>query len=296
MPRLDSTRYTIIFATTVCVVCAPLVAVAAVSRCRARRPTRALQGKERPRWPRASSRPDRTFPRANWRRLRHQIKARPARLQTGELVPADSRRAGLRRAQGAQRPGCKSRRAGQRRRIGRLPPTDRLPLRRSTWSTSSSSRSRALGCGDGLRVCVARARRQYRARPDLLRPEGNAGPGRGDLQPASWLALWLGRKAFDALGAEDHGHQGMGGSPSRSAAGRRTVRRDRDQQRGLAPDAVLAVGQRLRHVPGAAPRKSAGDMGAVHTFRKRGPVVLFDPVIRYNPIACRCSASAPRSR
>ena len=31
MPKLDSTRYTIIFATAVCVVCALLVSVAAVS-------------------------------------------------------------------------------------------------------------------------------------------------------------------------------------------------------------------------------------------------------------------------
>jgi len=49
MAKLEFARYTILFATAVCVVCALMVSVGRCRCSRGRRPTRALHGEERPR-------------------------------------------------------------------------------------------------------------------------------------------------------------------------------------------------------------------------------------------------------
>ena len=237
MPRLDSTRYTVLFATAVSVVCALLVATAAVGL-RERQEANALLYKQKNVLlaagllkPGEAAQRDRGAGdlRQAHPRARGRSEDRPARARR------QVRRQGLRPAQGAQRPGAVARRPAERRPGGAAAVARHgLPgARRRRQGRAAGAADRRHGhVGHGLRLPVDGPRRQHRARPDLLRAEGNPGPGRRDLQPA--VAGAVGRpqglrRQLVAAAGRDQGP----GRPARQGAApcRRPVRRHHHQQR-----------------------------------------------------------------
>ena len=129
--------------------------------------------------------------------------------------------------------------------ISRLPNYGTRLLRRRTGNASGSSRScsrsRASACGARSTASSRSSATRHDARPHLLRPEGDARPGRRGRQPAVAGAVARAQGYDENWEPQDRRHQGR-----RRAAGtgpaprRRAVRRDDHEQRRHAADAVLA--------------------------------------------------------
>ena len=200
MPRLDSTKYTVIFATVVCVVCALLVSVAAVS----------LQPRQA-----ANARfymeknvlvaaglvdPGQDVSERELAKIfETSIKARLVDLQTGELVPADKVDArGYDQRKARSDPGASRVAPANNAGIGRVPNQGIV-----YFVTKDQKVDQIVIAVEGLGMWGT----IYGFAS--LAPDGNTVRGLtyydqketpglgGEISNPKWLALWRGRKGFD---------------------------------------------------------------------------------------------------
>ena len=274
MPKLESTRYTVLFATAVSVVCALLVATAAVGLRERQEVNAQLYKQKNVLLAAGLIKPGESVSRDEVLAIfDKRIRVRGVDLQTGRLVPeGEFDAAGLRPAQGAQRSGAVARRAAERRAGGPAAvarPGLSGPGRRRQGRATGAADRRHGHVGHGLRLPVDRPRRQHRARPDLLRAEGNPRPGRRDLQPAMAGAVGRAqglRRQLVAAAGRDQG----AGRPARQGAApcRRPVRRHHHQQRHHARGALLAGRRRLRPLPEDPSQRSTPHERHGHAVRQ----------------------------
>ena len=216
MPDTQSTRYTIGFAAAICVVCALLVAASAVGL-RERQETNQLLYRQKNvllaaglRQARTDDLPDRRAPRAV--RPAHPRAPRRPRDRRSRRRRPDGRE-DLRPAQGARRPAP--------RRTRRRPTPRRSRGCRTTAPSTSSSMPRSRTdraardpgrgrrhVGHAVRLPRDRPRHDDDQRPHLLRPEGDARPGRRGGQRAVAGAVARTQGVRRELGAPDRRHQG----------------------------------------------------------------------------------------
>ena len=262
MATKDSVRYTVLFAAAVCVVCALLVAGAAV----------ALQprqdGQRAP--VHAEERAARGRPGRAGRRHAGAASCGASSTSASRCGWSTSPRASCCRPSASTPPATTSARARNDPRASRAAPANRAGIarlaelrarlfRQGPAGGGRADRARRRGpghVGHDLRLRRAGARRQHRARPGLLRPEGNARSRRRDRQPelAGAVARPQGlRRAVAAALTVIKGSAGP--AEQRPAPRRRPVRRHHHQQRDDAADAVLAVGRRLRPLAEALARR-----------------------------------------
>ena len=190
--RLDSTRYTILFATAVCVVCALLVAVVGGRPARAAGEQRARSTGRRTCCSRpASSSPDEEL-------SDRELQAIFDENIASRLIDLEDRRDRCPRARSTPRTYDQRKARNDPAQSRAAPPNaaqvSRLPNVRRRLLRHQGRQGRPLeqvvlpiegiGMWGTLYGFIARRpRRQHGARPHLLRPEGDAGPGRRDRQP-----------------------------------------------------------------------------------------------------------------
>ncbi len=214
MLKRDSTRYTILFATAVCVVCALLVSVAAVTL-QPRQAASARLYMEKNVLLAAGlleSGVDVTPAEVN-RIFDERIKVRLVDLATGELVPedkVDARGYDQRKARGD--PAASRVAPPNNAGIGRLPNLGVVYfIMKGDVVDQVVIPIEGLGLwGTIYGFLVARPRHDNGARAHLLRPEGDAGPRRRDRQPEVAGAVAGPQGVRRAVERAHHGHQRPG--------------------------------------------------------------------------------------
>jgi Na+-transporting NADH:ubiquinone oxidoreductase subunit C len=200
---VNSVRYTVLFATVVCVVCAALIATAAVLTQPAQT-ANALLYKEKnvllaagllePGAKVRTAQVEAIFAsspfRRGWWTSSHR---RTSRRSHGRRPP-------LQPACGARRPGHQPRAAGQPcRRAAAAQPGHRLPHQEGRRGGPDRDRHRRLGhVGPDLRLHGAGARRQHHPWPDLLRPDAKRRAWAARSPTPAGRPCGVGRKAYDA--------------------------------------------------------------------------------------------------
>ena len=200
MPRLDSTKYTVIFATVVCVVCALLVSVAAVSLQPRQAANARLYMEKNVLVAAGLVDPGQDVSERELAKIfETSIKARLVDLQTGELVPADKVDArGYDQRKARSDPGASRVAPANNAGIGRVPnqgivyfvmkdqKVDQIVIAvegLGMWGTIYGFASLA---PDGNTV------------RGLTYYDQKETPGLGgEISNPKWLALWRGRKGFD---------------------------------------------------------------------------------------------------
>jgi Na+-transporting NADH:ubiquinone oxidoreductase subunit C len=200
MPKLDSTRYTIIFATVVCVVCALLVSVAAVSLQPRQAANARLYMEKNVLLAAGLAEPGQTLSEPQVRKIfDERIRVRLVELATGELLPQgkiDERSYDQRKARGD--PAASRAAPPNNAGIGRLPnyglayfvmkgnevdqvviPVEGLGM----WGTIYGF----LALGPDGNTITGLTYYDQKETPGLG----------GEISNPQWLALWRGRKAFD---------------------------------------------------------------------------------------------------
>jgi Na+-transporting NADH:ubiquinone oxidoreductase subunit C len=200
MPKLDSTRYTIIFATAVCVVCALLVSVAAVSLQPRQAANARLFMEKNVLLAAGLAEAGQTLSEQQVRKIfDDRIKVRLVELATGELLPQgkiDERSYDQRKARSD--PGASRVAPPNNAGIGRLPSYGLV-----YFVTKGSEVEQVVIPVEGLGMWGTIY--GFLA----LAPDGNTITGLtyydqketpglgGEISNPQWLALWRGRKAFD---------------------------------------------------------------------------------------------------
>ena len=220
MANKDSVRYTVLFATAVCVVCALMVAVAAVVLAPTQEANARQYMQKNVLLAAGLVEPGSDLSDAELRQIFEQrIEVRLVDFAAGAAAAGrPHRRRRLRPAPRPQRPGAEPRRAAQpgRHRAG-------AELRRRLLRQAGErfGPGRAGGAGDrgpgdvghGLRLHRAGARRQHRAGPGVLRPEGDARARRRDRQPEVAGAVARPQGLRRAVAAQAGGDQGPAPAP-----------------------------------------------------------------------------------
>ena len=258
MPKLDSTRYTFLFATIVCVVCALLVAVSAVGLHDKQQANALLYRQKNVLLAAGLVKPaDELSETALQKIFDDRIRVRLVDLATGDLVPVAKQDPRTYDQQKARNDPAQSRAA---------PPNNagvsRLPLYGAVYFVMKGSEVQlvvlpleGVGMWGTLYGFLAlESRRQHGARPHLLRPEGNARPGRRNQQSEVAGGLDRPQDLQRQLGAAAGRHQREGRAAEYgSAARRRPVRCDDHEQWRLAADGVLDVERRVGALPPKIP-------------------------------------------
>jgi len=200
MPKLDSTRYTIIFATVVCVVCALLVSVAAVSLQPRQAANARLYMEKNVLLAAGLAEPGQSLSEQQVRQIfDERIKVRLVELATGELLPQgkiDERSYDQRKARSD--PGASRVAPPNNAGIGRLPNYGIVYfVMKGSEVDQVVIPVEGLGMWGTIYGFLA------------LAPDGNTVRGLtyydqketpglgGEISNPQWLALWRGRKAFD---------------------------------------------------------------------------------------------------
>ena len=203
MLKRDSTRYTILFATAVCVVCALLVSVAAVGLQPMQAAAARLYMEKNVLLAAGLLEPGAEVTAQDVNRVfDERIRVRLVDLATGELVPegkVDARAYDQRKARGD--PAASRVAPPNAAGIGRLPNLGVVYFimkgPRTTRSTRSSSRSRDWACGAPSTASSHSTATRTTVR-GLTYYDQKETPGLGgEIGNPKWQALWRGRKVFD---------------------------------------------------------------------------------------------------
>ena len=202
MPRLESTRYTLLFATAVSVVCALLVATAAVGLRGRQEVNAALYKQKNVLLAAGLLKPGEATSAADVQAIFDQrIRVRAVDLKSGQLVPEDKFDA----------KGYDQRKARNDPALSRAAPTNdaqvaRLPLRGTVYQVRGDDGKveqwvlpiEGMGMWGTVYGFLSMDRDGNTVR-GLTFYEQKETPGLGgEISNPQWQALWVGRKAFDA--------------------------------------------------------------------------------------------------
>jgi Na+-transporting NADH:ubiquinone oxidoreductase subunit D len=304
VPGLDSTRYTVLFAAGVSVVCALLVATAAVGL-RSRQEANALLYKQKNVLLAASLvQPGERRSAAELQTIFDQrIQVRVVDLQSGRLVPEDQFDAkGYDQRKARNDPALSRAAAPNDAQIMRLPKYGTVYQVAGPGGQIEQMVLPIEGMGMwGTVYGFLALDRDANTVRGLTFYEQKETPGLGgEIANPKWQALWVGRE----LAAAAEGDQGRGRPAGhRPAPCRRPVGRHHHQQRHHPRGALLALARRLRPLPQGPEDPDPRSLfmsTAPALFGKKEKAALLSPVISINPIAVQvlgiCSALAVTTR